>query len=261
MSRLARKLLPALLLIIALPAAAGQFGLALDAQWLSSWVWRGIELDRGATLQPGATVSWDPHDRFGLDLNAWWNLPRTSQGDPSHRDELYERDFTLSVRYVPRERWTLSAGGVRYTFPRASRLPSGKRPDTTEVFVAASHAGEVFSHTLQANYDVDLYRGLYLDWRSSATVPLATWLTLEASVHLGAAQGLSASSSRPDELAYYERNGLVDGALGAAFEIPLTERLSAKLLGAWVIRFDDDQAFDDRDRHTSWGGIMLAWTL
>ncbi|MGV8040517.1 MAG: hypothetical protein AB2L07_10705 [Thermoanaerobaculaceae bacterium] len=254
------KALAAALLLIAVPAAAGELGLSFEALYASAYIWRGVELDSGRSLQPGVTLSWEVSDKVGFDANAWWNLAQT-EPEPGHKDALYERDLTLTGRFAPAEAWELSLGWIEYSNPRAPRLPNGDRPQTQEVFLGVSYEGKVATHAAKLSYDLDQYRGYYLDWTSTATVPLGKWLDLESSLHLGAAQGMDPNSSEPDEGYYYDENGLVDGSVGAALVTSLTPRLSLRVSGAWVVRFDDDEAFGGKDKSTTWGGVTLAWSL
>ncbi|HPC84583.1 MAG TPA: hypothetical protein P5234_14810 [Thermoanaerobaculaceae bacterium] len=259
MSLRASKLLPALLLVIALPASAGQFGLSLEALYASAYIWRGVELDSGRSLQPGVTLAWNPSERVGFDANVWWNLPQT-EPEPGHKDALYERDLTVKGRFAPGKGWELALGWIEYRNPKAPRLATGERPSTQEVFLAASRKGKLATHTLSLSHDFDQYKGSYFDWTSTAVVPLGKWMDLESSLHLGAAHGLNPNPSRPAEGSYYDKNGLVDGAVGAALVSNLTARLSLRVCGTWVIRFDNDLAFGGKDRSTTWSGINLAWS-
>lgn len=254
------KALAAALVLIAVPAVAGELGLSFEALYASAYIWRGVELDSGRSLQPGVTLSWDASDKVGFDANVWWNLPKT-EPDPGHKDAVFERDYTFTGRYAPSERWELSAGWIEYLNPRAPRLPNGDRPHTQELFLGASYEGKVATHTAKLSYDFDQYRGYYLDWTSTATLPLGKLLDLESSAHLGAAHGMDPNSRRPEEGYYYDKNGLVDGSVGVALVSNLTESLSLKLSGAWVVRFDSDEAFGGKDKTTTWGGVTLGWSL
>lgn len=252
--------LAAALLLLAAPAAAGGFSLSVEALYASAYIWRGVELDSGRSLQPGATLSWKASPTLGFDATAWWNLPQT-EPTPGHEDALHERDLSFAARLAPAPGWVFALGWIEYVNPRAPRRPSGDRPHTQEVSLGASYEGKIASHGAQLSWDFDEYKGFYLDLRSQATLPLGRWLDLESSLHLGLAQGMSRDPSEPDALFYYEKNGLVDGAVGAALVTNLTRRLCLRVSGTWVVRFDDDEAFGGRDRSTTWSGVTLTWRL
>ncbi|HPW56654.1 MAG: hypothetical protein KA072_09275 [Thermoanaerobaculaceae bacterium] len=247
-------------LLLAAVSGAGELGLSFEALYASAYIWRGVELDSGRSLQPGVTLFWEASDKVGFDANVWWNLAQT-EPEPGHEEALFERDLTLSGRLAPAEPWTLSVGWVDYRSPKAPRLPNGDRPRTREVFVEAGYAGKVATHAAKLSYDFGQYRGYYLDWTSTATVPLGEWLDLESSLHLGAAQGMGPNPSQPDECYYYDEDGVVDGSVGAALVTSLTPHLSLRISGVWVVRFDSDEAFGGKSKSTTWGGVTLAWSL
>lgn len=260
MTSRAFKALVAAFFLRAIPTLAGEFGLSVEAMYASAYIWRGVELDAGRSLQPGVTLSWQASRTLGFDATAWWNLPQ-EEPLPGHKDELYERDLSVATRYVPAPGWTLSLGWIEYANPRASRPPNGDRPHTQEVFVGARYEGKVASHTAQLDWDFDQYNGVYLDLGSQATLPLGRWLDLESSIHLGFAHGLVPRPSKPAEKYYYQENGLVDGAVGVALATNLSRRLSLRASGTWVIRFDNDKAFGGKDKSSTWSGIALSWRL
>ena len=109
---------------IARPAARPSF--TFEATPLTQYVWRGLALTNGPVLQTSSTVAYR-----GAHFNAFTN--HDLNGVNGRRGKLNELDFDLGYDYA-REKITLLAGAIRYTFPNTTAA------STTELYAGAGWA-------------------------------------------------------------------------------------------------------------------------
>ncbi len=124
----------------------------LDVPVVSKYVWRGLEANQEAVVQPSLTVALP----YGLSFNLWGNMDLTGYGEEAgygnRSGEFTELDLTGSWSYSLSP-VTLTGGIISYIFP-------GIGATTHELFVSA--ALDVLSKpTLSVYSDVDEVKGSY----------------------------------------------------------------------------------------------------
>lgn len=143
-------------------ANGGKVNFGLDIDWLTAYVFRGINQNTLSnsenSLQFNATAKFDlgklPHPFIGLFVNVF-------NSDPISRFEEVRPFFGLEWNLKP---ITVTGGYTSYI------LPNRKYLDTSEVFLSLElddsrlfhTATPLFTPYIYGAYDVDLYKGFYL---------------------------------------------------------------------------------------------------
>jgi hypothetical protein len=217
-------------------ATAGELSVTGDLAFVSQYVWRGIQFDDKASFQPTATVEYRPAPAWSLAVTGWWNVALDDHDSPTHKDTLFEQDFTFIASYEPEGAWSWNAGYTYYSNPHSDVEPGIESWQTDEVFAGCTWTTGAFSHTATLNVDIDKVRGEYLDLSSGPEISLSDGLTLTPKLHLGLASGMAPDS---DQASWYTKNGLVDGNLSVALSWTLGEHFELGASLAESKRFDD----------------------
>jgi hypothetical protein len=222
----------------ATPVAAGEGSVGVDAEVVSQYVWRGVVLDDGWSLQPDLVFGYEFNDSNSVELAAWWNAALESHGSSTHRDEVFEQDLTLTFAHQFSESIGLEAGSIYYWNPFSDLEPGSDSWHTTELFLGGGWSAEPVSVDGTLSYDLEAVKGWYLDLAGSVSLPLSATVAVEPSLHLGFAVDESPNPTDPDEEYWYEENGLVDG--GAAVGLTYTSDRGLSVGGAvhYAHRFD-----------------------
>lgn len=124
----------------------------LDVPVVSKYVWRGLEANQEAVVQPSLTVALP----YGLSFNLWGNMDLTGYGEEAgygnRSGEFTELDLTGSWSYSLSP-LTLTGGVISYIFP-------GIGATTHELFASVS-ADVIAKPTLSVYSDVDEVKGSY----------------------------------------------------------------------------------------------------
>jgi len=142
--------------------SAGAADVSLSVPVVSKYVWRGLEANPDATLQPSLTVGGN-----GLNFNLWGNMDLTGYGEEAgygnRAGEFTEIDLTGEYAYSFGP-VGLAAGVISYIFP-------GLGATTHELYGKVS--ADVPSSPFLAVYsDVDEIKGSYFLAGVSHTLPL-----------------------------------------------------------------------------------------
>lgn len=235
-------------------AHGGELGVSADLAVVSQYVWRGIRFDDKPSFQPTVTLEYCPAEAWSLAVTGWWNLALDDHDSSTHKDLLFEQDFTVTAGFQPDRAWSWSVGYNYYSNPRSDVEPGTTSWQTDEVFAGCSWTTGKFTHTATINVDVDRVRGVYLDLSTGPEVSLGQTLTVSPRLHLGVTSGMRPED---DEDGWYTRDGLVDGSLGAALSWTLGEHLEAGASLAVSKRFDDfHDETGDPDTYVT-GGVLL----
>lgn len=136
----------------ALATAAAAADVALDVPVVSKYVWRGIEANKEAVLQPSLTVPMP----YGLSFNLWGNMDLTGYGEEAgygnRSGEFTELDLTLSESYGFGP-LSVTGGVISYVFP-------GIGSTTHELFLGVA-ADVPAKPSLTVYSDVDEVKGSY----------------------------------------------------------------------------------------------------
>jgi hypothetical protein len=217
-------------------ATAGELSVTADLAFVSQYVWRGIQFDDKASFQPTATVEYRPEPAWSLAVTGWWNVALDDHDSSTHKDTLFEQDFTFIGSYAPEGPWGFSVGYTYYSNPRQDNGPGVPSWQTDEVFAGFTWTTGAFTHAATLNVDVDKVRGEYLDLSSGPDIALSDKLTLTPKIHMGLASGMAPDS---DQASWYTKNGLVDGNLSVALSWTLGETFELGASLAESRRFDD----------------------
>ncbi len=241
-----------LMVLVAVPVGAGDVSFDASVDLVSAYVWRGLELDDKASLQPSITVGWAASETTTVSLNGWWNVALDDHGSDTWTDTLFEQDFTLALEHVLDGDTVVTAGYIYYSNPRSDVAPGIEDWQTHELYLGVSW------NAIQATLyrDVDAVQGFYLDLSASHDLALARSWSVTPGIHLGFTSGMAPSAASPDEAAWYLSDGLVDGAATVSVSWDFAQRVSLTGTAGWSIRFDDPPTEDD----ATWVGLgMSVW--
>ncbi len=244
------------LLAAAAPAAGGDNAVELHADVVSRYVFRGTIVDDAWSLQPRLVFDFALGEATWLDIEAWWNVALETQGSPTHQDELFEQDLTLSLSHELSETVLVWAGSVYYLLPFSDVDPETSEWSTTEVAAGVEWTPGPVAVDGTLYYDLDSYQGWYLDLNSELEMTFAEVFAAVPGLHLGFAQDMDPDPSDPDQDAYYEDNGLVDGDLALGLRWSPSEVFSLGVTGHYTRRFDGV----DEDESFTWVGLGVSYT-
>jgi hypothetical protein len=248
-------------------AESSPLSFGVTADFYSSYVWRGLTLDRHAVFQPGATATLAlPEDAGSISLNVWtdWDLSqKTSHNTTTTRTGggINELDFTLAyskdVGPVG-----LSVGHIWYTFPGGGWTKHSY--STEELYVSAAYNNDVVTPSLTLSYDYNfigegflsdnLFKDLYGAAALSKNVAINDQLTVGGAASLGAgASHYNAGYYGSDEgFTDYQFKVYAAYALNDTFTVGATLAFTGLIGGDWGVNrhgLSPDEIL--------WGGINL----
>jgi len=244
-----------LLVSVASPVAAGEGSVGVDVEVVSQYVWRGVVLDDGWSLQPDLVFAYDFNDATGVEFAAWWNTALETHGSSTYQDELFEQDLTLTFAHQLTESTGLRAGAIYYWNPFSDVEPGSETWHTTELFLGGDWSAEPVAVAVTLSRAREAGKGWYLDLAGSLTLPLSATVAVEPSLHLGLAADENPSATHPDEQYWFEENGLVDG--GAALGLTYTSDRGLSLGGAVHYAHRFDGVSEDQD--VVWVSVKLGY--
>ncbi len=200
----------------------------------SQYVWRGLQLDDRAVLQPDLFVE-AASEQATVSVGAWGNVPLDSHaGD---QGELTEID--LYVDYGrPIGSFDVSVGLVNYSFP-ASGAES-----TSEFHVTVAKDLGGFTAAVETWVDFVEAEGAYLNFNVSRAIEIAPQWELALLAGMGYMDdGQAGFNYGVDEA------GFSEWAAQATLSHPLNDSLGLALIGAFSSVLDGDlrDAVDDPD--------------
>jgi hypothetical protein len=155
---------------------------ALNADFMSKYIWRGQNLNNRSVFQPSFSIS-----DYGFTGSIWGNQDLT--GVNNHSGEFTEFDYSLDYTcIIPAIDWLSgSAGIIYYTFPNTHSA------GTTEVYGGLSLVNMPLTPSIKIYRDVDELKGTYYQFSIGHTFEkIAVWskkchcgLSLGASIGYG----------------------------------------------------------------------------
>lgn len=243
--------------VITSPSGVSGQGVSVDLQTSvrSSYEWRGLRLDPGATLQYAASVSnqWGPS---AVSAGVWsvTDLSSSEPGLPS--DWFFEASPWVEFAYGS-ERGRFRVGGTGYLIREDAAEGALRRGDTWEVYVAADAPVPRTPFSVRAALfrDVDRIEGGYADVGATLRVPLWVGLVVPVgSLFIDADAGFAlgaedAGGENPDAFLYAER-GMTHLDLSARTTLlPIS-------MGGWDVSFTLEvhrvQGFDRETERFGW---------
>lgn len=227
------------------------FSVAATLDLYSAYVWRGMVVTDRPVYQPGATLSYATGDYGTFSANVWANADLSDHAGHRTGAGLSEIDYTLAYS-VDISDFTLGAGHIWYTFPKASGQDYYN--STREVYASLAYNNDVVTPSLAVYYDYALMDGFYGLAALNKSITLTDQLSLGLTASLGAGD--------EDYMAYFgvDGSGLMDLNVGASLTYALTDNLSVGAKVMWVSLIDSD-ARDAEAYHAEdllWGGLNLA---
>ena len=217
---------------------SGDFSLGI----FSDYMWRGLRLYNGPSIQPTLNLNYELAENQSLTGTVWSHAP----GERGKADQRFvEFDYTLAYNYTV-DLLTLTAGNVWYTYAYDK---TGLNNETTgEVFLTASLDLPIVT-TLSFFQDWNVYTSQYYELALSKEIPVAM-CDEELSVEPYASIGFASNAE-----GYYANNGLEQVTFGANFPIDLGGdfTLAPSMNYTWGI---------DENTHTEfWGGGTVGYSF
>lgn len=253
-----KKLLVAVLslLSIATTCVAQEDGgspLSFDAgaDLYSAYIWRGIQVNDEAVIQPALSASLDLGDMGSVSAGAWGNFDLTDDG-PNGDPDMSEVDYVISYA-IDIEDVSLEAGNIWYTFPN-SHGPSGS--STKEVYGSVAYNNDIITPSAALYYDYDLVEGFF------GTVGLSKDFELAENISASLFSTLGAGDDDYNQAYYGTSSAVAVFDLGASASYAINDIVSVGVTVVWTslvdsdIRDNADAAGMDEDM--LWGGLNLA---
>lgn len=231
------RLVLALALLLAAPAALSQPEVSLGADFVSRYVWRGLDFGQSAAAQPFIELSAD-----AFTVGTWGSFALTDAG-------ANELDLYASYSFGP-----LTVGVTDYYFPGASPVPGGDADGGSDLFNFddgdGAHVIEPFvsyegdavpvSLTLATNvYNDDDYSTYLEAGYGFAVGGVDLGLAVGAVFALDSADGVEGSD-------YYLTSNdaaITNLMLSASKEIPITSQFALPVFGQYVVNPETERAF------------------
>ncbi|MCB1042207.1 MAG: hypothetical protein KDC35_04685 [Acidobacteria bacterium] len=201
------------------------FTLALD--YMDMYMFRGRVLDPDTSLQ----------GRFTLGLGSWsYNLFHHAGSSSTSEVPTFEafEEYTHSVEYTTVRGNAVNTMGYRlYTY-------SAMWPDTQEIFYRIAHYNR-WNPSYGVSYDIEAYRGTYIDFSLSRFFPLSIASRLEFDFDLGLSTGMEEKSNRQGQIFEYGpySETLNHGSLGVKYQWAITPKLTFHAGYIYQHAFDD----------------------
>ena len=268
----ANVLAPALLLVGAsvcpIPALA-QTTVGADLYLYSSYVWRGLSLTNKPVAQPDLYLT-IPVGSASITAGGWASIDLGKYDDPAN--DISESGGTSSFNFAEFDWWgevsypvgkaTLTGGVTGYIYPNDKDATGTglltTDNNTVEIYAKAS-LDSPLSPKINAYYDVDKIKGLYVEGGIGYSIPASE----KVSIDLGALAGFNAGQGvKAGESANFSDDGFTHLDLSAG--VPLTAgALSITPVLHLIVAGDDFVKFSSPTKtHDAklWGGVVLSWS-
>jgi hypothetical protein len=258
--------------------ASAQATIGWDAAVFSSYVWRGLTYTNKPVLEPDLYLT-VPIGKASFTAGGWANIDIGKYSDANN--DISESGGTSSFNLAEFDWWgevgvpvggaTLTAGATGYLFPNpASGCPATafvcytKAANTVEVYGKVALPVPELNPKINAYYDVDKVKGLYVEGSVSHGFPLgASSLTLGGLV--GYNNGQQAKGSTDPSFNFAE-NGIthVDVFANTSFAAgPLS--IAPSIHGIFGVDkgtkyTKPSNAAADNTKFKVWGGVTISWS-
>lgn len=215
--------------------------LGLTTDFNSDYMWRGLNLYDGTSIQPALDAKYDLGDMGKIGLNVWSHL--SAEGGQSAAEKFTEIDYTAHWG-IAVDAWSFSLGHIWYQYPR----DSDGIENTAEVFASVSHSCEL-NPTLKVFHDYDQYDNQYYELSMShafETAALGDGFKTTPFMAIGFADNA--------EKVYDEDSGITHVAVGTSFDFQSGDLTVSPNLN---YNFQVDDATQDE----FWIGIRLGYAI
>jgi len=221
-------------------------GLSFKGTYLSRYIFRGRTLNLEDTYQ----------GEFGLGIASWsYNL--------LYSDPTESADTFLETEYNHNLGFTTVSGRSVTTLGYQLFDYQGNESDTQELFIRYSRATQ-WNPSYGIAYDIDRYKGYYLDFSMSRSLPFTRRSQFAFSGQFGVAIDLKEETDRSGfvtEEGIYSKDGLVHASLHINYLFQFHRRFSMEV-GYAYYRANDDLLYNettiDRDQPVAHASFKLV---
>jgi hypothetical protein len=254
-----------------------------DLALFSSYVWRGLSLTNKPVAQPDLYVTF-PAGNASVTIGGWANIDLGKYDDLEN--DISESGGLSAVNFAEFDPWvevafpvgkaTITAGATAYIYPNNLDNQSATFEPTIGLLTKDNNTVEVYgklaidaplSPKINAYYDVDKVKGLYVEGSVSHTIPASenVGVTFGALAGFNAGQDadLDAAGNPQAEFFNFADNGFTHLDLSAS--VGLTAGIfSITPALHFVINGDDGTKFTspsgDLKDVKLWGGATISWS-
>jgi hypothetical protein len=253
--------------------ASAQATLGWDAALFSSYVWRGVTYTNKPVLQPDLYLTF-PLGKASFTAGGWVNVDLGKYSDANN--DISESGGTSAFNIAEFDWWgeigipvgasTITAGATGYIFPNpASGCPATafvcftKASNTVEIYGKVALGLPVINPKINAYYDVDKVKGLYVEGSISHGFPLGA-----KSLTLGALAGWTGGQQvGTDASANFFDKGLTHVDLSAstsfaAGPLSIAPSIHGVITHDKFTKWSKPSALDTGFK--LWGGFTLSWS-
>lgn len=211
----------------------------LNLSAYSAYMFRGLTLYDGFSIQPSLNLNYQSSDKGSLNLNLWSHLPTEGQARDGRFSEF---DATLTYDYSFDD-LTVSVGHIWVTYYDDAYI---SYPETSEIFLALALEQLPLTPTFTAYHDYRAYDSQYYELLLSHTFESEeSSLNLTPFINLG----LADNSDK-----YFEKNGFVQTTFGISTDIDLQGILITPSINYTVVA-------DKVDKDKFWYGVSLVYAF
>lgn len=241
-------------MLVAGTATVSAAEVTIGADVASSYVWRGITLNKDAVVQPSLAVE---HDS-GFAIEVWSNFDIGDDDGAYVKREFSEIDFDLSYT-VDLDMVSVTIGYIEYTFPAAGGFVDEETGESS--VVTADREGYI-------SLGADVIDGLSLELTAYQNFAASdtTYVVLAAEYGLEVADGLSLALN--GSIAYGAKgataggkSGMHDYLVGLTAEYEVAEGVALSAFVNYVGSLDTDVLPKDVVREDVFGGLGLYYTF
>lgn len=215
--------------------------LGLTTDFNSDYIWRGLNLYDGTSIQPALDAKYNLGDMGTIGLNVWSHL--SAEGGQSSAEKFTEIDYTAHWD-ISMDAWSFSLGHIWYQYPR----DSDGIEDSAELFASVSY-DTMLKPTLKAFHDYDQYDNQYYELGFShafETSALGDGFKTTPFVAIGFADNA--------EKVYADESGVTHVAIGTSFDFQTGDLTVTPNLNYNI-------EVDDATQNEFWVGVRLGYAL
>ncbi|MCD6388165.1 MAG: hypothetical protein J7L69_02050 [Desulfobulbaceae bacterium] len=231
----------------------------LDIPIVSKYVWRGMEINEDAVLQPSLTLA-----SSGFSFNLWGNMDLTDFGEDecvytsdcdSRAWQFTEIDLTIDYSHSF-DKLTLGVGLIDYLYPNWDDAE-----DTQEVYLATSY-DVLFQPSFTLYYDFNEVNGFYANFAIGYSFSINDRLDIDLSSSIGYADSdYNSASFGSDDSAFVDFNIGVEVPFRATDTIAIIPMLTVTTLLDSDIRDSiEDNAYGNDDTYV-YGGVNVSFSF
>ncbi len=231
----------------------------LDVPVVSKYVWRGMEINEDAVLQPSLTLA-----AAGFSFNLWTNMNITDFGEDecvytsdcdSRAWQFTEIDLTIAYSHSF-DKLTLGVGLIDYLYPNWDDAD-----DTQEVYITTSY-DVLLQPSFTLSYDFNEVNGFYANFAIGYSFSINDRLDIDLSSSIGYADSdYNSASFGSDDSAFVDFNIGIEIPFKATDTIAIIPMMTVTTLLDSDIRDSiEDNAYGNDDTYV-YGGLNVHFSF